>query len=151
MTAEFTTMTMITHPDTNQCVVIDRTKNWRGPSFPGGHVEPNESFTESAIREIKEETGLLVNSLTPCGVIHWINSVTDDRYVVFCYRTCDFTGTLNTECDEGRLFWTDFDKIESMPTQNDFKLYLPIFKDTVTEAVGRHTDTEGNSEFYYIK
>lgn len=28
--------------------------------FPGGHIEPNESLSEALIREIKEETGIIL-------------------------------------------------------------------------------------------
>jgi len=31
---------------------------------PGGHIEPGESFAEAAVREVKEETGLLVEALS---------------------------------------------------------------------------------------
>ena len=47
---------------TNMCMIYDKNRvlvqkrvdpDWSGISFPGGHIEPNESFVESAIREIK--------------------------------------------------------------------------------------------------
>ena len=39
-----------------QVVVIDRKKqDWLGVTFPGGHVEPEESFTDAVIREVLEE------------------------------------------------------------------------------------------------
>ena len=37
------------------------TNRWSGYAFPGGHVENGESFAESVIREIYEETGLPYN------------------------------------------------------------------------------------------
>ncbi|WP_242895350.1 NUDIX hydrolase [Actinomadura litoris] len=37
---------------------------------PGGHIEPGETFAETAVREFKEETGLLVQALSAQPVIH---------------------------------------------------------------------------------
>ena len=50
----------------NMCMVYDKEgnvlaldkvgKGYSGTTFPGGHVEPGETFKESVIREIFEET-----------------------------------------------------------------------------------------------
>lgn len=39
----------------------------RGYEFPGGKVEKNESADEAAVREVKEETGGIVEKLTYIG------------------------------------------------------------------------------------
>ena len=57
MECELTNMIMIKNPENNCVLVQNRVKYWKGVSFPGGHVEKGESFTESAVREVKEETG----------------------------------------------------------------------------------------------
>ena len=51
ITAEVTNMIMIQDPQTKKVVVLNRRLSWKGISFPGGHVEKNESFYESAVRE----------------------------------------------------------------------------------------------------
>jgi len=65
--AVFTNMCMITNGD--KILVQDRkNKDWPGVTFPGGHVEENESFVKSVIREVKEETGLSIKNPILCGI-----------------------------------------------------------------------------------
>ena len=58
--AIFTNLCMI-YDDAGNLLVQDRKDpQWPGITFPGGHVEPGESFVESVIREVYEETGLTI-------------------------------------------------------------------------------------------
>ena len=59
---ELTNMCMIYDNDGNVVVQEKLNKNWGGITFPGGHVETGESFVDSVIREVKEETGLDVKN-----------------------------------------------------------------------------------------
>ena len=140
---ELTNMVMIQDSATGKVLVQNRIKSWKGLSFPGGHVENHESFVDSAVREIKEETGLTVRDLKYCGVIHWLNSKTFDRYIVFLYKTKDYTGTLLTECDEGENFWITIEELRNTPSENDMPKYLPMFlDDRYSEAFGLWNDEE---------
>lgn len=70
---EFTNLCMIS--DGNKVVVIDRKKkDWPGVTFPGGHVELGESFSDAVIREVKEETGLDIYSPQLCGIKDWVSN-----------------------------------------------------------------------------
>ena len=65
--AELTVLCMIY--DGARILLQDRVKDdWKGYTFPGGHVEPGESFVDCAIREIKEETGLDIEHPVLCGM-----------------------------------------------------------------------------------
>ena len=132
---ELTNMVMIQDPATGKVVVQRRVKSYRGIAFPGGHTEPGESIYHSAIREVWEETGLTVSSLTPCGMIDWFNNETQDHYFTFFYRTQEFTGTLLDGTEEGAVFWARLEDLETMDLSPNFKEYLPIFLgETYTEA-----------------
>ena len=58
--AIFTNLCMV-YDDAGNILVEDRRDpDWPGICFPGGHVEKEESFTEAAVRETFEETGLTI-------------------------------------------------------------------------------------------
>lgn len=124
---EITNMVMVQNPDTGEVVVQERVKSWCGISFPGGHVEDGESIYDSAVREIKEETGLTISNLKACGIIYWFNNKTGDKYFVHLYKTTDYSGEMLSETEEGRVFWTFLEKLYGMNLSSNFREYLPVF------------------------
>ena len=104
-------MVMIYDQEGNVLVQNRLNPNWAGICFPGGHVEPEESFVLSAIREIKEETGLDIRDLQLCGIRQWRTPAPADspdgkatRCIVLLYKTCHFSGELRSS-EEGDVFW----------------------------------------------
>ena len=65
--AVFTNMCMVTDNKGNVLVLDRQNPDWPGLTFPGGHVEPGESFTESVVREVREETGLTMENPRLCS------------------------------------------------------------------------------------
>lgn len=49
------------------------------------------------MREIFEETGLTIKYPQLCGVKQWYLD-SGERYVVFCYKTDCFSGSLSEHC-----------------------------------------------------
>lgn len=132
---------------TNMCMIYDNQGNilvqdrldpdWPGVTFPGGHVEPGESFVESVIREVREETGLTIRKPQLCGLKQFL--LNDGvRYVVFFFKTDCFSGEL-TSSDEGEVFWIKRSELGNYKLANDFENMLRIF------------ESEDLSEFYYEK
>ena len=132
---EITNMVMVQSPDDGKVVVQERMKSWCGISFPGGHAENGESIYDSAVREIKEETGLDIGNLKACGFMYWFNNKTEDKYFTYFYKTTDYSGELIDATDEGRVFWANLEELAVMKLAPIFKEYLPMFlKDKYCEA-----------------
>lgn len=118
---------------TNLCMIRDgsrvlvqdrRSADWPGISFPGGHVEEGESFTDAVIREVREETGLTVEAPRLCGVKDWYDE--NGRYVVLFYRTERFSGELRGS-DEGEVFWAELDELPRMKLGLDMADMIRVF------------------------
>lgn len=110
----------------NDSVLVQtRTKKWKGGCFPGGHFENGESINDSAVREIREETGLEIKNLVPCGVVHWDKGEGRHEFI-WCYRTKDFSGEL-TQCDEGINHWVKREDLQKESLTKWFREQLPLF------------------------
>ena len=122
-TVEFTNLCMVR--DGDRVLVIDRKKeDWPGITFPGGHVEAGESFTEAVIREVKEETGLRITSPQICGMKDWVED--GIRYVVLFYKTEKFEGDLISS-EEGEVWWEDLKELPNLDLSLDMEDMLRIF------------------------
>jgi len=102
---------------------LRRKDDWRGYVFPGGHVEPGESFVEAVRREMKEETGLTVGRVQLCGLRQFPTA--GGRYLVAVFRSEDFSGRL-VSSDEGEMRWADRAELDSLPLVRDFDKMLAL-------------------------
>ena len=134
-TAIFTNLCMV-YDDAGNILVLDRKDpSWPGICFPGGHVEPGESFVEAAIREVREETGLTIEKPTLCGVKQFPEG--DARYTVFYYKTNRFSGTPQSS-EEGEVFWIPRADVDKYHTVGDFNEMMRIMEsDEFSELIYR--------------
>ena len=82
---ELTNMIMIQHPETKKVAAIDRAKSPFGLSCPAGMWRKTRAFTTAPSGK-PMRNGTESKNLIHCGVIHWLNLDTQDRYLVFCIR-----------------------------------------------------------------
>jgi len=129
-----TNMCMV-EDDEGRLLVQDRNDpGWPGLVFPGGHVERNESFVGSVIREVYEETGLTIESPRLCGVKQFVDG-DGHRYIVLFFKANRFSGVLRSS-DEGRALWVRRDELQNYRRVTTFDTMLRVF------------DEEGISEHY---
>lgn len=129
---------------TNMCMILDgenvlvqeRTKkDWPGITFPGGKVEADESIYTSCVREVKEETGLNVMNLKPCGIIHYELKEQKERWIMYLYKTSSFTGKLDPSENEDKVYWMKLTDLPLANLSNDMDIYLKLFmNDEIVEA-----------------
>ncbi|MGL4798819.1 MAG: 8-oxo-dGTP diphosphatase [Cellulosilyticaceae bacterium] len=101
-------------------------KDWKGYTLPGGHVESGESFVDATIREMKEETGLDIINPALCGIKQF--PIENGRYIVFLFKTNQFSGTL-VSSDEGEMEWVERKDINKLSVVNDFGDLLKVIDD----------------------
>jgi 8-oxo-dGTP diphosphatase len=80
---------------------------------PGGKVELHESPVETAKREMREETGLVVEHLTWKGFCTEVSPLDNWQWLLFIYVTRHFHGELKNTHREGNLAWITREKYYS--------------------------------------
>ena len=154
MNIEFVNCVMVQNPATSGVLIHNRKLKYPGWSFPGGHVEHGESVYDSAVREVKEETGLDVTNLVFCGVIHWINRENDERYLCFMYKTTEFSGELITHTNEGEQFWLNINEMLNAPIDKFSSVHYclsPLFHEfgKYSEVCIKWSGDESTWEVFY--
>lgn len=85
----------------------------------GGKFENGESPEDCAVREIREETGLIVEpaDLEYCGIVTFVDVSEVEAYTEFMhiFRARKFSGELKSDCDEGDLEWVPLAKLKELP------------------------------------
>lgn len=153
MEIELMNMCMIHNGEEDRVVVLDKIKKhgWEGLTFAGGHVEEGESFIDSVIREIKEETNLDIQNPQLRGVIQWIECGKEKRRSVgLLYYTREYEGILEEVNREGTLTWMDWEEFKkSDGLSKSMDICIEIYEGKVKEALLYFEDGEYLYKEYY--
>ena len=88
----------------------------------GGHVENGETPEECLLREVKEETGLVLTAYRLHGLVTFLSDACEPE--LMCVFTADaFDGEM-IECDEGELAWVDKSEVLALPTWEGDHVFL---------------------------
>lgn len=119
----------------DRILVIDRKKtDWPGLTFPGGHVERNENFNDSVIREVYEETGLRIKKPILCGIEEF-KTKDEDRYLMLYYKSDRFSGKIRSS-KEGEVFWISRKDLDKYKLSLDLKRILKVMEsDELSEII----------------
>lgn len=115
---ELTNMCMIQNG--TKILVEDRkNKTWAGVTFPGGHIEPGESFNHamSGIKQFPKKD--------------------NKRYIVLLYKANDFEGQIKSS-KEGEIFWIERKDLKNYSLPENFAEMMPIFENNQLSEIDYH-------------
>lgn len=88
----------------------------------GGKLERGERPVDAAVRETREETGLVIEAPVFCGILSE-SSPTDYNWLCYIYLA-DIPWQEPPPCDEGQLEWISAGRLRDIPTPpTDLAIY----------------------------
>ena len=104
---------------------------------PGGKIEAHESPYESAVRELREETGLRAHEVQLRGIASIVMPALTEPCIQFLFVVPRFSGMLVADEREGSLRWWAVDEALRLPMPSFNAGFLPRILDgsgTLTQA-----------------
>lgn len=94
----------------------------------GGHFELGESPEECLLREVREETGLILTSWKFRGIVTFLSNEWEEAEYMCLYTADGFEGNI-IPCNEGTLEWVDKEKVAELPIWEGDKIFLQLLKE----------------------
>ena len=133
------TLCYVIDKNSNSTLMIHRVKKkndyhrekWNGL---GGKFEPGESPEECAVREIEEESGLIIKNIEMKGFITFPMFDGKEDWYVFLFTADEYEGEL-IDSNEGNLDWIPNEKLTEINLWEGDKYFIPwIFKEKFFSA-----------------
>ena len=93
----------------------------------GGHFEYGESPDDCLLREVNEETGLILSKYQARGIVTFIYGDSVVEYM-HLYTATGFEGELS-DCDEGELEWIDKSAVYDLPIWEGDKIFFRLIEE----------------------
>lgn len=113
----------------NKYLMLHRTKKendlnhdkWIGV---GGKFEEGECPEECMLREVREETGLMVTKWRYCGIVTFVHNIwpAEQMHIFVC---TEWNGQ-QTACDEGDLEWIEKQRLLELTMWEGDKIFLQL-------------------------
>ncbi len=116
---KFLQKVVIFHPtDANKILILKRAMDsYSRPGdwdFPGGNVLFGELHDESVMREVTEETGLVLKELHPVQIISRFNENTSTYYLIINYRARAESEAITTSNEHTEFRWVTFEEFDAL-------------------------------------
>lgn len=114
---------LVESPDRTKLLIIERKYEPLGYAFPGGMVDVGETIEETAVREVKEETGI------DAEVIGLLNITSDPKYdprwhvvVPHLVMRAKSNQVPKGQDDAKDAFWVDYTRLNNLIESSDVSL-----------------------------
>lgn len=121
------------HKGTNEVLLISSAdRSW---SFPKGHLEHDETLEEGAIRECKEETGLVPKIIKKLPNLEYQNAQTKDHIIVHFYLMTPVGGELTKESKDIKFRWEPIGTAPRVFDYQNLRDYIQLVSKNIEESL----------------
>ena len=125
------TVAAVINKNDKYLLVEEQTKSGVLFNQPAGHLEPNESIIQGAIRETLEETGYIFTPQWLLGIYRWHSPANDITYLRFAFLGTAICHDHNQKLDEGivRAEWFNTNEIYALVHRHRSPLVIKCIED----------------------
>lgn len=116
----------------NKYLMLHRVKKVKDENYDkwigvGGKFEDGESPEDCLLREVKEETGLVLKTFSYRGIVTFVSDKFKTEYM-HLFTATEYEGEIQT-CDEGELVWVPKTDIEKLNIWEGDKVFFRLLEE----------------------